>query len=221
MLILIMPREGRSFHMLAGFVYGKEYQDLWSRQLEDSAREILESFYEKICRQEGRQDVRYWGDKHPHHDACLPFLEKHFPESLYIYIVRDPRDTICSIMEMNKWGIEEAFSVWQRIANGYEQFHDATSKDRIYRAYYEEIVGDYAGEIGKMISWLKLDCDDSFLNLVRNKQGTDFHRPNRLVPTDFKAKSVASWRQKLNPEESSFILKQATDYLAKHGYPET
>lgn len=202
----------------AGILYGKEYQEIWSNHLASIAKDTIESFYEKICAQEDRQMVRYWGDKHPHHNACLPFLEKLYPEALYIYIIRDPRDTICSIMEMNKWEFEQTFGVWQKISDRYEMFRDATSEDRMYSARYEDIVSDYSGEIGKMIAWLGLESDEYFQEAVRSKQGCDFHRPNRLLSTDFKTKSVAGWKQKLRPEDKAHVLAHAREHLDKYGY---
>ncbi|MBK5966116.1 hypothetical protein CCR95_19030 [Thiocystis minor] len=202
----------------SGIYYGKEYQELWSEQLAQAAKSIINSFYQKICESENRHNVRYWGDKHPHHNACLPFLERLYPNSLYVYIVRDPRDTICSIIKMNDCGMDEAFKIWSKIANDYEKFCESTDHSRIYTLRYEDIVQDYMDKLEAIMDWLDLEIDDNFRELIINKQGFDFHNPNDTSQFNFNERSVARWKQNLTPQENSHVLNSASEYMEKYHY---
>ena len=49
----------------AGILYGKQYHNLWAEHLSENAKELIESFYAKICRENNIGRLKYWGDKHP------------------------------------------------------------------------------------------------------------------------------------------------------------
>lgn len=202
----------------AGIYYGKEYQEIWSDQLSGTAKGTIESFYEKICQSEDRHDVRYWGDKHPHHNACLRFIERLYPKALYVYIVRDPRDTICSIIEMNDCSMGDAFKIWNKISGDYEKFSGSIDCSRIHTLRYEDIVQDYMEKIDGIMNWLNLEIDDNFRCLIKKKQGVDFHNPDDASQFDFRERSVARWKQNLTPEENDRLMDSASDYMEKYHY---
>lgn len=201
----------------AGILYGKEYQDLWSKHLNSVAKDVIESFYEKILQSESRDYVRYWGDKHPHHNACLPFIERLYPNALYIYIVRDPRDVACSISEMNKCTFEQAFDVWKKISQDYEKFQ-ITCSDRLYSIKYEHIVKNYEEAIGQIMNWLDLECSHTFREIIRRNQGHDFHNPHKIAEINFAEKSMERWKNSLTEKENSYALSHAIDYITKYNY---
>ncbi|MBZ4202304.1 MAG: sulfotransferase [Methylovulum sp.] len=202
----------------AGILYGKEYQTLWSKHLASVAKDVIESFYEKIFETEGRDDVRYWGDKHPHHNACLPFIERLYPNALYIYIVRDPRDVAFSIAENRKLSFKQAFDLWGEISKDYEKFQSSVNGDRLYRVQYEHIVKNYEEGISQIMNWLDIEFSLAVREHIRYKQGRDFHNPEKQDTIDFAEKSMERWKARITQEENNYALSHAVDYMIKYNY---
>ncbi|MFZ4791979.1 MAG: sulfotransferase family protein [Candidatus Competibacteraceae bacterium] len=201
----------------AGIMYGKEYQNLWSNHLASIAKEVIESFYEKIFEVENRNDVRYWGDKHPHHNSCLPFIEKLYPDALYIYIVRDPRDVACSIAENRKVTFEQAFDIWKKISEDYEKFQNSVDSNRLYCIQYERIVENYEEAISQIMDWLHIEFSHVVREYIRCKQGQDFHDPKKRT-LNFSEKSMGRWKNHLSEKENNYALFHAADYMAQYNY---
>ena len=115
----------------AGFLFGQAYNELWASHIQENSKYLIESYYCKIAEKQNRVTLRYWGDKHPHFDRCLPWLQELYPDATYIYAIRDPRDTVCSIATMNNSSIFESIKEWNRIVNTYEVFVDSMSSDHL------------------------------------------------------------------------------------------
>jgi hypothetical protein len=199
-------------------LHGKEYQNLWAAQLETSARDVIEAFYEQVRLQEHKEHIVYWGDKHPHNNAYLPMINRLYPRARYIYIVRDPRDVACSIKEMEQIDIEQVLAIWQEISGDYERFQSTKPAEQLYLARYEDIVADYVGEMTRLMQWLELPCEASFIETVRRRQGEDFHRPDKASTFDFSKRSVARWQRCLSADEAQQVATRASDYMVKYGY---
>ena len=197
-------------------IYGKEYADLWSSHLAEVAQNVIEGYYLKIFAKEARAKVRYWGDKHPHHNACLPFLRTLYPHARYIYIVRDPRDVACSIAQMNRIDFDQAFEIWRKNSGWYESDLDATDP-KVLTVRYEDIVQDYEGRMKAILQWLDVPPDEGYLERVRLRRNTDVHNFYK-GKTDFAQTSLARWRTTITPEQNQAVIDTAEKYLERYGF---
>lgn len=204
----------------AGLLYGKQYHQLWADHLAQNVKPLVESYYEKIRREAGKGGLRYWGDKHPHHHRCLDFLAELYPNACYVYIVRDPRDTACSIAEMRGVGFRQALGTWRKFADGFEHFTNAVPAARLGRLRYEWLVADYEGEARRLFDWLGLDYDRRVERFLAKYRHVDMHTSltGRAAKTDFGQKSVGRWRREISPEDQGYADEAAGDYLDRYGY---
>jgi len=202
----------------AGILYGKEYSALWSDRLARSARGIIEDFYSDVLVEEGRTRLRYWGDKHPHHNACLPFIERLYPNAHYIYLVRDPRDVACSIAEMNACEFAEAMDVWERMSRSYEAFGDAGAPKRLHLVRYEDIVMAYEETLETIFAWLDVEFSDEHRQAISELKATDFHKPQHLATKKFSDESMGRWRSQLSGHDHEHALSKAGGYMQKYEY---
>ncbi len=199
-------------------LYGKEYQELWGRELGCAAPAVIEGFYEKICAVEKRTAVSYWGDKHPHHNACLPFLTAFYPKARYVYVVRDPRDVLCSIQEMRQSSLEESLAVWNAISGDYERFASEKTDGLLFQIRYEDVVADYVGGIGSVVDWLGVPVDEDYREMIKSNQSVDFHALECSQQFDFAVRSVSRWQGILTEGDHEKILMTCGSYMEKYGY---
>jgi hypothetical protein len=205
----------------AGFFYGKEYHEEWSQFLAEHAQALIEGFYARVLHIQNRQEIRYWGDKHPHHEACMDFLDRLYPAARYIYILRDPRDTACSIAAMNKISFVEALDIWKRISTDYEDALIFLSPEQVYGVRYEQIVEDYTGRIDDILQWLQVPASAELQTFLEKYREFDVHRlaAGDRQKKDFTRQSVGRWQQELSDQDKAWADDLVGDFLDRYGYP--
>lgn len=202
----------------AGHLFGKTYKELWSQHVLEHTKLLIESFYCKIAKQQSRGPLSFWGEKHPHFERCLPWLESLYPNSIYIYIVRDPRDTICSIATMNKWSIFDSAKEWHRISSIYEDFVQSIPSERLELLKYENLVYDYELAICELLECLGLELDDSSRSYIAEYKSKSSHLPGSTQNIDFAISSVARWQREMTFDEQNFVHSICKPLILKYGY---
>jgi hypothetical protein len=208
----------------AGLCYGKEYNWLWADHLSEKAGDLIESYYDKIRAYEGKERLIYWGEKHPHHYECLDFLFSSYPNARYIYIVRDPRDTACSISEVSGADRSDALRQWRTVVDIYEPFvrrFDATS---VLTIHYEDFVADYERMTKHVFDWLGIELAPEVVSFLQKHRNVDAHSlwmpPSDHIHVDFKSRSVGRWRNEFSEPERVLASEVAGDFLEQYGYPD-
>lgn len=206
----------------AGILYGKEHHQLWAEHLEEQARGLIETYYEKIAQREKKKSLIYWGEKHPHHMDCFTLLTSLYPAARYIYIVRDPRDTACSIAAMNRTDRTEALRVWKIIIGKYEVFLNGLDSRFLLVIRYEDFVRDYEEAARKIFRWLGVDYAEevsTFLSRYRSVDANHLWMPEEEQRrADFPSQSVGRWRREFTEEEKGFAEELVSDFLQKYDY---
>ena len=204
----------------AGILFGKVYHRLWARHLRGHARQLIETFYEKIAKQESKTDIKYWGEKHPHLNACLPLVSELYPEATYIYAVRDPRDVACSIAEMNGVPVRKALGNWRRFADTYEAFVESLPPEKLVVVKYEHLVSDYERVLSKLVSALGLGMDDDFRQYISENKDRDSHNPGDSAVLNYSEKSARRWTRDMSNEDLVHVQSTCSEFLSRYGYSE-
>lgn len=74
------------------------FKDLIRCNLPAGPREVLAGIYQACATANGKPGAR-WGDKKPQHWQFVYKLREWYPHSQFVHIVRDPRDTVASIIQ--------------------------------------------------------------------------------------------------------------------------
>lgn len=216
--IITKSRIGRP----AGIIYGKSYTDLWADHLQEHSKQLIDSYYERIRVIESKEQLSYWGEKHPHHSQghCLKFIEELYPTCRYIYIVRDPRDTALSIAAMNKIEFSKALNTWKLFADRYEKYFDSLSKQNFFHLRYEDLVANYADVSKRMFEWLGLEFTEEVNQFLRDYKDVDAHTIRRhwRQKANFGEQSVERWKRELTKPDRDYARNIAGTYMDKYGY---
>lgn len=212
----------------AGLIYGKQHHELFADFIDDRAKDLLEDYFAQLAEVEGKEGLKFWGEKHPHFSECLPFLQRHWPQAKYIYMVRDPRDSACSIAKMTNKPLEQGLEIWDKMARKYEPFYEALPEDRKVKLRYEDLVADYEGETSRVLQAFGLDLDQGILDYLKEFRDVDAHRigPGALKglkrfvkgKTDFQSKAVGRWEGEFGAAERKKAEKLCGDIMRKYGY---
>lgn len=213
--IISKSRQG----VAAGMLYGKEHNELWADHLIDNAKSLIESYYHKIIDAEGKTSLKYWGEKHPHNFECLTFITSLYPDARYIYIIRDPRDSACSIRELIGTNHDSAIEGLKFTAEAYEAFSEQLSDDRLLRVRYEDLVEDYLGRFQRIFQWLGLKCLPEVEQFIAERKNVDAHGMLPDAQIDFSLRSVGRWKREFSQDEERYAGLMMGDYMERYGYP--
>lgn len=204
----------------SGILYGKAYHRDWAALLEERAPSLIEEFYERVAVLEGKTELAFWGEKHPHLNNCLPLLATLYPEARYIYAIRDPRDSACSIAEMNGVPVRKALDTWSRFTQGYEKFVAELPAGGYSLVRYEDMVQDYQGTLTRLLAELGLQLDEQVLNFLEQNKNRDSHQGgiNTSKQIDFLDKSYMRWKRDMNEEDRAYAQQICGEPMRKYGY---
>lgn len=200
----------------SGINYGKQYHKLLSGMLAEQYRPMLQAYYERIAAEQKRSYLSYWGEKHPHLHECIDRIDSEFHDACYIYIVRDPRDSTCSIADMIKVDYRSAINNWKIFSDAYEKFVAKLSPERVLTIRYEDMVEDYYASAGAMFDWLDLPMAPQVLEFIHKSKGTDAHAAG--VRKDFAANSRGRWQQRLTVEDMAATRSLVGGFMDKYRY---
>ncbi len=192
-----------------------------------AGRAIIEKAYGAIAKEEGKRDVRYWGDKNPHVSRALDLLQLWFADARLVAVRRDPRDTVCSILEL--WGRMGLVPVKEEGAQGW----DVTDADLVkccsnvarrlrdedsYLAQldagdvfvldYEELLRDAPRVLSALfVDFLGFDDVAPAMTAMEALRQKDVHGAVQ-GEVDFVARSVGRWRRDLRPDHQEIVDMQ-------------
>lgn len=117
-----------------------------------------------------RRGKRRGGDKTPEHHRFLTELQGAFPDSPFVFTMRDPRDTVMSIRRVFNTSIEGAAYRWREAFENYRA-HAA----RVHLLRYEVLVQNPVAEVRALCAFLGERFELQMLEFHRHT-GDEFKR---------------------------------------------
>ena len=168
--------------------------------------------------------------KHPFHILIIDELFHYFPNMKFIHMIRDGRDTACSlrthpkrkkvddkIIQLNtnspfNWCIRR----WIVALNLGKKWKNSNNYIEIK---YEALVEKPVEELKKIFNFLNLKMipNKDLLNYYKNQKG-DKHIQNIEVGQPIYKKTAGRWKKDMSEEEKIMFKKIAGDYLIKYNY---
>jgi hypothetical protein len=172
-------------------------------------------------------------EKTPDHALWLDTIDCVVPGAAIIYMVRDPRDTVRSLLELSRapWGdwapktLEDATTLWLRNVRPYF----ARQKDpRVLLVRYEDLRSD-PSELERVAKFIRLERPSEWLQTPIDAAPED--RSSTVVRGDAAERSLNPYdahgfsyqhrdgTRSLDPYESGYIAVRCRDEMKALGYP--
>jgi hypothetical protein len=179
--------------------------------------DLIRGFYRRLAPQ-----ARYWGDKNPHYAApqdrgCLETIDRLFPGSRYIHIVRDGRAVVTSIMRKGWQGFETAHGWWTGYIDIGSAFGRMLSPGRYLEITYEDLIRNDLETIRRVFEFLDIDLHDDVIEHCR-KQMRDRVPINRPTRDLADAVPTSNWERLLAPDRRLRSLNLLGAHLIRYGY---
>ncbi len=146
-----------------------------------------------------------WGDKTPHYTLDLSSIYKLFPESKYVFIIRDGRDVALSLLRQ-PWGPNNFYScahLWKAYNAPNDTLDEIKSKGRLYFVRYEDLLDNAERIIPEIYAFLEEKYDE--------------HEVAKLIGKINK-ENYNKWKKRMNSSQIELFENIAADTLNKYGY---
>lgn len=163
-----------------------------------------------------------WGDKRPGYFQRVPALMRLFPDAQVVQLVRDGRDCVASLKEMD-WYKHDSFhalSTWVESIELGAKAEKTLGPGAYHRMYYERLIADPATELKALCGFLGEDfdpamCEPSQVAAVAVPGRKVWHmRTHDQVTT----RRAGTWRTRLTEPEIALCEAVAGGLLREHGY---
>jgi hypothetical protein len=222
----------------AGFIMGDPTRKGWKRSIRnfvlDGARYA----------RPGLRSEDYLVIKEPNGSEGAPLLMEALPESRMIFLIRDPRDVVSSVLAASRrgswlyeWGDKGAWKrdsladerpdlvvsnrahTYLRQVMGAKQAYEAHQGRKVL-VRYEDLRADTLSQMKHIYSELEMDTDEKELERVVEEHSWEMVPEEEKGPGKFKRKATpGGWREDLTPEQVD-LVEQITAPLLKAFYPE-
>jgi hypothetical protein len=163
-----------------------------------------------------------WGDKRPGYFQRIPALLRMFPDAQVVQLIRDGRDCVASLKEMDwyKQDVYHALATWVESIELGERAAKTLGAGTYHRMYYEKLIADPAAELAALCEFLGEDFDSA---MCEPGQVAAVAVPGRKVwhlrtHDEVTTKRAGTWRTRLSAAEIVLCESVAGDHLREHGY---
>ena len=163
-----------------------------------------------------------WGDKRPLYLRNLPTVLRLFPDAQIVNIMRDGRDCVASLKE-TPWkpdGLDTMIRYWRESADSSLLAARQYPPDVYHLVRYEDLVADPEPHLRALCAFLDETYDPAMTRPIRLAAVAvpdykTWHTMTHRAPT---TERVASWRNRLTPDEVRQCELAFGDRLARFGY---
>lgn len=191
--------------------------DLQLSELIESSEGSIATFIEEmvlsIARQEKQDASAFWGDKTPENIFHIDQLKSLWPSARFIYVERDPRDTVLSMHKA--WGrsIIRAATIWRDSARAAHKAANKLENHLYFQLRYEDLTKDPAKELSTLAHWLGVQFKADLLSTYKTEE-----RWGRFAGKVGVGQSSSDWQNVLTREQILEIESVTFSEMVEAGY---
>jgi hypothetical protein len=183
----------------------------------------IAAIFEAYAAEQGKAS---WGDKTPLYMQSLPTLERLFPFTLYVHLIRDGRDAALSYLSVpggimtEGWGhprdVAGFACQWATEVRAAHALGKRVGPTRYLEVRYETLVAEPATELRRICAFLGLEYHEAMLDYAGKTDSARKEHQRRL--NEPPRVGVRDWRTEMVPEDVTAFESIAGDLLDELGY---
>ncbi len=207
--------------------FNEFFNESYPKELMKNAVQTVDSFYSITDDSNQQSSPEYFIEKFTPFQT-QPWFKAAYEDSKEIFLVRDFRDVICSIMSFNKKRGYKAFSRenfesdedFIKNFNGPKALLKAweESKSDSLLVKYEDFILDTKSTLTTIFDYLNLDYTDSFLNELSNSVNNPTNVLENHMTSKSPKNSIRKWEKDLPDHLLNVANESFEDVLSSLGY---
>jgi hypothetical protein len=197
-------------------------------RLATSLRDNVTAFYEQAARCAGQIDAAYFAEKTGITPVSSLVLNL-FPDGRLIFLIRDPRDLLCSITHFNARRGYLSFNR-QSVATDEEYVPllfkrligqhrlNAQCAGRVMAVRYEDLIRQPLPTLERIFNFFELETTPAMLReMLESGHASASKNPNHVTSKSTE-ESIGRWRRDLSPHLVRLVEEHASELLDAYGY---
>lgn len=190
---------------------------------------MIDSFYRQVAIAQQQPEAIYFAEKyHPGHIPRL--IRELYPGAREIFLVRDFRDMICSMLAFNA---KRGYVSFGRKLTNNEDFIRHTQlaaknllkewrsrSDQAYLLHYENLVLHPQESLGHLLAYLDLDTTLSTIDNMLQSASEEMPALKQHKTSSDPRASIGRWQDDLDPSMQTLCQDMLGDVLQEFGYTE-
>ncbi|HEY9202187.1 MAG TPA: sulfotransferase [Gammaproteobacteria bacterium] len=187
-----------------------------------AARDPIASFFSPFCE---ANDKKRWATKTPSNILHFDFLGRLFPDAHFIHVIRDGRDCLCSLNNVDWWGEPlknpvTFYNTAKRWAEYVETGREHGKNLNYMEITYEDLTASPKQVLAKILSFIGEDWDDALLSHEKREYKHEVRVDSRNK--DGAARPItrqeSKWKSKFTEKQSRRFSTIAGKLLEELGY---
>lgn len=167
-----------------------------------------------------------WGEKTPKNLFYVDIIQKMYPDTKFVYIIRDPRAVVYSMNRFARFqddSVLNAFNWLQAATSGYELLMTHVPEERRYILKYEDLVADVESTTKSLCAFLDEPFHEDMLEFYQ-KSKTNIHPHSKelggvnTLTKPITTVSVDKWRNGLSPSDIANVEAVCMKEMKHFGY---
>lgn len=162
-----------------------------------------------------------WGDKRPGYFQRIPALMRLFPDAQVVQLIRDGRDCVASLKEMNWYqhDVCHALATWVESIDAGRRACRSLGPDAYYSLYYERLIADPQRQLTALCEFLGEAFDPAMCEPRRVADVIPARKTwHAQTRDDVTTERIGTWQSRLSEQEISLCETVAGGRLHAHGY---
>lgn len=158
-------------------------------------------------------------EKTPEHALRLSLLLKCFPQSKFIFIVRDARDGFCSAKRNPNFKAQTVFSYSQIWKKSVQEYLTNSHNKSVYLVKYEELCENPKQMLQNIMEFIGVPFEESQLS-TENVSSTvvSYQEGHGRLSEYISSKTVGSWEDEISSDDLAKIMNITGEQLKDLGY---
>jgi len=215
------------------FSWKIEYDELYSNliRLPENKRtlqRVIDEIYVFYINKKNQNSFEVWGDKAPKFTEFTKYIYPIYHDSKYIFLLRDGRDVISSILKRqkptskktNKEILDYAVWKWNKSIAMWEWLEKKSKNQNLHLIFYEDLVNDPEKTIKTTTNHIGFNYETDMLNFQEsiNFMGVEKMTHHQNLKNPINPKSIGKWQKELTNEELNYIMPKINYNLVKYRY---
>jgi hypothetical protein len=188
------------------------------REVDQAMAALVDDLFSRYARKQGKTR---WAEKTPTNILRIDYVFRLFPHAKFLHIIRDPRDTFCSIRHRARtdkpaWA---RFTANRSAVDWCDSIRAGkpwrTSTERYFELHYENLVADPQKVLQDILRFIGEPWDPRLLD--PDADDAD-ERKNKIRRDQIVSTSVGRWRAELERVEVEDIQSTAGPLMIELGY---
>ena len=173
-------------------------------------KELLNLLFKRLLK---NNNVLYFGDKAPNMLRYMPELLSLFPAAKIVFVVRDPRDNVYSLINRQYLSLAQSCQLYDEYNREVVRFLNLLGSEKAVLIRFEDVLAQPESSIHSLFDFIDIPFDLNVLDLSEYGEKQDSY----VLPKLDKSK-IGRWKENMRAKDVRFVERFLNSHFTEHKY---